>query len=335
MNKSIDFLILTHNSKNYIERLLNNIINLQNFDNKKHKIIILDDNSSDNTVELISNFFKNYKIQNYKLINFTKKYGVFYNRVFLLENSDSDYAFFIDDDDWVDDNIINLFDKYSTYDYDLIYLKRMFYFKEYAENREEKYGIHVENLDFIKFMFNKQTEMYTTGIFIQKSLIKNTLNYINKKDMLDIYIFEDIPITFLFLTLSKKRFMMNSYYFYNKTNIVSLSTKNNKNFVRQNAIRIIDFLQKIFYILPNNLKNNIEIKNFFFLVKLWITWIILQTTTNTIQIKEINKIKNKFLKNEKISDFILSYTNYITWLIIKHKSLLYLFFIYKKYFKKK
>ncbi|MBO6042678.1 hypothetical protein J6P52_06080 [bacterium] len=144
----------------------------------------------------------------------------------------------------------------------------MFYFKEYAENREEKYGIHVENLDFIKFMFNKQTEMYTTGIFIQKSLIKNTLNYINKKDMLDIYIFEDIPITFLFLTLSKKRFMMNSYYFYNKTNIVSLSTKNNKNFVRQNAIRIIDFLQKIFYILPNNLKNNIEIKNFFFLVKL-------------------------------------------------------------------
>ncbi|MBO7044295.1 glycosyltransferase [bacterium] len=99
MNKSIDFLILTHNSKNYIEKLLNNIINLQNFDNKKHKIIILDDNSNDNTVELISNFFKNYKIQNYKLINITKKYGVFYNRVFLLENSDSDYAFFIDDDD--------------------------------------------------------------------------------------------------------------------------------------------------------------------------------------------------------------------------------------------
>ncbi|MBR4486475.1 glycosyltransferase [bacterium] len=99
MEKTIDFLILTHNSKNYIEKLLNNIINLQDFNNKIHKIIILDDNSIDNTLELIIDFLNESNISNYELIKLDKKYGVFYNRVLLLEHSNNDYAFFIDDDD--------------------------------------------------------------------------------------------------------------------------------------------------------------------------------------------------------------------------------------------
>ena len=334
MEKTIDFLILTHNSKNYIEKLLNNIINLQDFNNKIHKIIILDDNSIDNTLELIIDFLNESNISNYELIKLDKKYGVFYNRVLLLEHSNNDYAFFIDDDDWVDNNMIKVFNECSVYNYDLIYLKRVFVFKDHMINKEEKDGIHVENLDFIKFMFNKQTEMYTTGIFIQNSLIRNTLNYINKQDMLDIYIFEDIPITFLFITLSKKKLIADSIYFYNKTNQNSLSTKNNKNFVNQNTTKIINFVQKIFHLLPNDLKNKIEIKNFFFLVKLWLSWLILQTATNIKQINEIRKIRNKYLKNEKINDFIFDYTNLLIWIIIKHKTLSVLFFLYKKYFKK-
>ncbi|MBQ5492767.1 MAG: glycosyltransferase [Mycoplasmataceae bacterium] len=339
MNKSIDFLILTHNSKDYIERLLNNIISLKDFNNQIHKIIILDDNSSDNTIELISNFFKNYKIQNYKLINLTKKYGVFYNRVFLLENSDSDYAFFIDDDDTIDNNIITKFNFISTYNYDLIFLKRLYCYKEKNVNLEEKHGINVQNSDFAKFMYNKQKNMYVTGSFIKHELIHKILKYIEKNQIVNISIFEDVLITYLLITLSTKKIILDCFYFYNKTNQNSILTTSNRNSEREIVIKLLDILLNMYDKLPIDIKNNIQNQNFFLLIKLFFLSKYICNMNNMKQLKNCDLIKNKYFKNDKLEKFIINPTDCKNWIILNSKFFRMLYFviriIYEKIFSKK
>lgn len=97
----------------------------------------------DNSIDIAINFFRNNNIKNHQIIKQETTNGVFYNRALLLETQNSDYAFFIDDDT-VDNNIITKFNFISTYNYDLIFLKRLYCYKEKSINLEEKHGINVK-----------------------------------------------------------------------------------------------------------------------------------------------------------------------------------------------
>lgn len=338
MNKSIDFLILTHNSKNYIERLLNNIISLKDFNNQIHKIIILDDNSIDNSIDIAINFFRNNNIKNHQIIKQEKTNGVFYNRVLLLETQNSDYAFFIDDDDTVDNNIIASFNSLSYFDYDLIFLKRLFCYENARINLEEKQGINVYNSDFSKFMYNKQKFMYVTGSFIKHELIHKILKYIEKNQIVNISVFEDVLIIYLLITLSRKKMILDCFYFYNKTNKNSILTTSNRNNEREIVIRLLDILLNMYDKLPIDIKNNIENQNFFLLIKLFFLSKYICNMNNMKQLKNCDLIKNKYFKNDKLEKFIISPTDCKNWIILNSKFFRMLYFairlIYEKIFSK-
>ena len=74
--KKISFLITTHNGEEYIITLLNKVINLMEFDKNIHEIIILDDDSKDETISLIENYIID-KIDFIKLVKFNNKKGIF------------------------------------------------------------------------------------------------------------------------------------------------------------------------------------------------------------------------------------------------------------------
>ena len=92
---TIAICITSFNSENYISRAINSALNQSVHINE---IIIIDDNSNDNSYELIRNITKNNKkIKIFK--NRTNK-GVAYCRNKLIELTKSEYIIFFDDDDY-------------------------------------------------------------------------------------------------------------------------------------------------------------------------------------------------------------------------------------------
>lgn len=59
-------IILNYQGENVIEETLNSVIN-SDFNKKEYEIIIVDNNSSDNSVQIISNLIKKYKDIDIKL----------------------------------------------------------------------------------------------------------------------------------------------------------------------------------------------------------------------------------------------------------------------------
>ena len=119
---SVSICITSYNSEKYISRAINSAIN-QSI--KIDEIIIVDDNSSDKSYELIKQFAKKYNFIN--CFKNDKNCGVGYSRNRLLNLSKSDYVVFFDDDDYSDP-------------------KRVFYQIERILDYKRKYGENIKVL---------------------------------------------------------------------------------------------------------------------------------------------------------------------------------------------
>lgn len=103
MDKKIHILLATYNGENYLAEQLNSILNQTN---TNWQLLIHDDNSTDNTVDII----KQYQKQNPDKIQFIDDDVSFGNASanfsFLLEHVDSEYIMFCDQDDvWLKNKI--------------------------------------------------------------------------------------------------------------------------------------------------------------------------------------------------------------------------------------
>lgn len=94
MNNLISVIVPVFNAKDTIDRCLKSLIN-QTY--KNLEIILVDDNSQDNSVEII----KSYNDDRIKLICQTKNGGVSISRNMGLELSTGDYVSFVDCDDYI------------------------------------------------------------------------------------------------------------------------------------------------------------------------------------------------------------------------------------------
>lgn len=97
-------IIPVYNSSKTLERCINSVLN-QNYDD--WELIIIDDGSTDNSVEIIKKFTNN----NDKIKFFSQKNsGPGRARNFGIEKSNSDYICFMDADDYMEDNYLQLVD---------------------------------------------------------------------------------------------------------------------------------------------------------------------------------------------------------------------------------
>jgi glycosyltransferase involved in cell wall biosynthesis len=107
-NKVISILLATYNSELFLEEQLNSIIN-QNYSN--WILYIRDDNSTDNTKEIIRKYEEDYKNIVY-LKDFEEKRGATMSFLWLLKKVESDYYMFCDHDDvWLPNKIQLTLDK--------------------------------------------------------------------------------------------------------------------------------------------------------------------------------------------------------------------------------
>ena len=112
-NKLISVIIPTYNSEKYIQKCISSVLN-QTYEN--FEIIIIDNNSSDNTINIINSFSSN-KI---KILNVVNNGNISISRNLGIKNSTGSWIAFLDSDDfWEKDKLNKLSKKLENYD--LIY----------------------------------------------------------------------------------------------------------------------------------------------------------------------------------------------------------------------
>lgn len=107
----LSIIIPVHNAKDDLKRCLQSIIN-QVEDNDE--IILVEDSSTDGSYELCDNYADEYSFIHTYHVNFrgpspTRSYGI--------KQSKGEYIFFIDSDDWIEDQTVSkMMEKASSYD---------------------------------------------------------------------------------------------------------------------------------------------------------------------------------------------------------------------------
>lgn len=101
LKKELSIIIPCYNVENYIEDCLNSI--KKQLTNFTYEIIIIDDKSTDNSLDVINNYIKKNKM-NIKLLINEENYGAGYSRNRAIKEAKYNYISFIDADDYLDDN---------------------------------------------------------------------------------------------------------------------------------------------------------------------------------------------------------------------------------------
>jgi len=163
---SVDIILPNYNSSPYIEKTLNSIVD-QSF--KNWKLLIVDDNSNDETKNIIKRYILNKKI---KIIWLKKNKGVGFCRNLAMRNSKSEYIAFIDSDDiWEKEKLSKQLDF-------MIKNKYYFTYTNYLPFKSEKEQHNLKEIRPEKFFtfetFIRNTSIATSTMIIKKSLIGNT-----------------------------------------------------------------------------------------------------------------------------------------------------------------
>lgn len=173
------FIIPTHNSEKYIYDCLNSINN-QNT-TLSIKIIVVDDDSQDDTIKIIENYkFKDNITLDLYQNKKVKKQG--FSRNFGLSLLDTDYVMFLDSDDFINEEAINkTVTALNNYQYDILFLDWI-----YFSDKNQKYNYTMSNnLLATEYLFNEDCAnilsfdvYFTTPAFYNvKYLKRNQIKY--------------------------------------------------------------------------------------------------------------------------------------------------------------
>ena len=178
----LSVLVPTYNSSNTIERLIHSLSN-QIF--KDFEIVFIDDNSTDNTVDLILKALENSNIPSQLIVNETNK-GPGYSRNRGLEKANGDYIVFIDSDDIVrEDHLSTFYDNIK--DHDSVFVK----------------GLKVDNEGNL---FDFKVDRFDPLI----DLSRKTGNVIKAVDIINLEMLMQIPFSFVLMLYKKDIILKNN-----------------------------------------------------------------------------------------------------------------------------
>ena len=226
------------------------------------EIILVDDNSKDNSVKLIEEFKK--IDERITLIKNKKNKGTFISRNIGVLFSKGKYLFLPDSDDIINKNILNLCYKYAEkYNFEMIRYKMykgnglkptINEVNKINNQLEEKIIIQPE-LSTYMFYGNNELQIidyYIYNKFIKKEIFSKALNSLNNLySNMYITLWEDTIISFIIYRTAKSFFFVKQIGYYYVKNSQSL-TKN----IKKNSILRILFIFLLLKIVFENSKNS-------------------------------------------------------------------------------
>lgn len=115
------FLIPAYNVEKYLKKCITSILN-QKYKKSNYEIVIVNDGSIDKTSKIITNFQKIYK--NIKLVSQNNK-GLPETRQTLINNAQGEWIIFVDADDYLSPNFLDILDPHISHDYNFYIIKEI------------------------------------------------------------------------------------------------------------------------------------------------------------------------------------------------------------------
>ena len=201
MNYSI--ITCTYNAEKYINQYMECIskINYKDFE-----VIVVDDNSTDNTYELLKQNFEKCSVK-YKIYKQTINQGPGEARNRALDNAKGDRILFLDIDDIISGECLNIFDK--QHQFDILFFD---YYRSYPDGKLIKKSILQGQCD--ENSINSDYMMGTTGsvwgkVYIRSIIVENQIRFPA------LYKSEDLVFLIKYLTKCKKqRYLKYPLYYY-------------------------------------------------------------------------------------------------------------------------
>lgn len=334
VNSLVTIVVPIYNVEKYLRKCLNSIVN-QTY--KNIEIICIDDGSPDNSIDILNEFAQ--KDERIKIIR-QENQGLSGARNTGINNAIGKYIMFIDSDDWIELNMVELMiNKIEKENLDLVICGTFNNIseKEYQVNNLKEIKENIKNkidgISYFKIVTSK------TNLFTASSCNKiYRLNLIKEKKILfpEKRLYEDLFFSFQYLINSLNVNVIEKplYHYFVKregsiTNTLNIKDINDTLFTLKS---LEDFLKKID---QDKLLNSLEFKEYMFL---WISRAVLfklpfnekkygkreinrimDELKNNKEYKEICKIILKNSKNKKNKLFIriLYFNNELLKLLIK------------------
>lgn len=248
MNELVSVIINVYNGQDFIKKCLDSVIN-QTY--KNLEIIIINDGSTDNTL----NILKSYKDKRIKIIT-TSNQGLSLSRNTGLDNAKGDYLFFVDADDYIENDAIeylyNLCKKYNV--------------KMSTCNSIDVYDYETKIKNDIELIEVKEGKDLLIKILLSENRKGTIWNKLIKKELFDNLRFEnrlinDVVVVYkLALKVDNVVFsnQIKYYYYRHKDSIVA---KRNTAWVIDYYNATIERYEHIKKIYPNMIENDICILN--------------------------------------------------------------------------
>ena len=166
----ISLIIPVYNGENYIEKCINSCIN-QDMKTAEYEIIVVNDGSTDRTLEIVQNFkkYSNLRIVNQQNLS----QGIARNEG--LKCAKGKYIWFIDSDDWIaNDCLGNLIDALGDSDITRILSTEINYFSVADEKKEVNQNSSISGIEYMKRNFRVCVPFY---IFNRDFLITHELKF--------------------------------------------------------------------------------------------------------------------------------------------------------------
>lgn len=174
---SVSFVVFTYNSEDIINRTLKSIKNAIDFYPVNYEVIIIDNNSSDETIKKIKLFNSNNSFSSKIIIN--KKQGLIFSRIKCIHFVKNEYVCFIDDDNFVNiDWIKKLTEIINEYNPDVIGCSTKGISDVEFPDWWKKYSlVYACGKRFKKtgFKNNKLDKFWGAGFTCKKNLLKESL----------------------------------------------------------------------------------------------------------------------------------------------------------------
>ena len=219
----ISIIIPVFNSKKTIKKCLNSIFN-QKINHLLFEVIIINDNSKDNSLSIIENFKK--KFDNISIINNSKNIGPGFSRNKGLRVAKGNYIQFLDSDDHLYDNSLKVLISYiSKFKFDILCYNFIHSYSKKIKkgNRKDFKYITNNKKKLIKNFFSGELDGSVIFTLIKKSIIDNNKITFPK------YLHEDIPYIFEVYLCSKKIKIISEIIYFKKNRKNSiLNTLNRK-----------------------------------------------------------------------------------------------------------
>lgn len=226
----VSIAIPIYNCENYIAQCAKSLFEQTH---KNIEYIFVDDNSPDNSIEILQKIIKKYPEREgqINIIRLESNKGLAYSRKVAIENMNGSYCAFCDSDDWLENNFIELsLNEANRTDADI--LVSPFYInkpnKEYIDNNFKDSSFDLNNIPLNVLHFSLANKLFRSSIFKAHPDIRG-LEGVN--------CWEDFGVMSRLFSLGYKVVIYNiPFYHYRKFNHHSLTSENHKNILRDHLI---------------------------------------------------------------------------------------------------